>query len=301
MIRRNAVSLVEVLAALFIVGIGMISLMTLFPLGALTMAQAIKDGRAAQHSANAAAMAELFHYALRTDQGRSPQPIYTAMSAGLTGAKTDYPSYPVYCDPIGYVSMSANRAKLGGTIPRVSPSFISQSANMNQDIARLFMSLDDMNFNDNGVPATPYGKVQRQGAFSWAFMLQRPRLVDASVTNLTVVVYEGRGLALTGNVLDGTEPVFSASGSPGTNTITVSTGKPPVRRGSWILDNSTSPAGDQQMYGPVHAFFYRVAGVLESSGSVTLEVETPLRAPISQITVMTNAVEVFEKGPGRLP
>jgi hypothetical protein len=299
MIRRNAITLVEVLAALFIVGIGMISLMTLFPLGALTMTEAIKDGRSAQASANATAMAQLLDYSIRNDQGRSPSPVYTAMTTGLRD--TNGPSYPVYVDPIGYVSMSANVAKLGNTIPRVSPSFISQSATQIQDIARWFMSQDDMNFYDNGVPATPYGTVQRLGLYSWAFMIQRPRAADPNVTNVTVVVYQGRGLALTGSVLDGTEPVFSASGGQGTNTIRVSTGTPPVKRGNWILDNSTSPVGDQLRFGPVHAFFYRVSSVLQSSGSVTLEVETPLRAPVSQITVMTNVVEVFEKGPGRTP
>lgn len=42
----SGVTLVEVLAALFVMGIGLLTLLTLFPLGALTMAQAIKDSRA---------------------------------------------------------------------------------------------------------------------------------------------------------------------------------------------------------------------------------------------------------------
>ena len=47
MISSSAgVTLVEVLTALFVMGIGLLALLTLFPLGALTMAQAIKDDRA---------------------------------------------------------------------------------------------------------------------------------------------------------------------------------------------------------------------------------------------------------------
>ena len=48
MTRRAGLSLIEVLAALFIMGIGLISLFTLFPYGALQMASAVKDDRTAQ-------------------------------------------------------------------------------------------------------------------------------------------------------------------------------------------------------------------------------------------------------------
>src|SRR5687767_14983631 len=53
MTRRAGLSLIEVLAALFIMGIGTMAILTLFPLGALTMAQAIKDDRTAQAAASA--------------------------------------------------------------------------------------------------------------------------------------------------------------------------------------------------------------------------------------------------------
>ena len=46
--RRAGLSLVEVLVALFIMALGMIALLTLFPLGALQMGQALKDDRCSQ-------------------------------------------------------------------------------------------------------------------------------------------------------------------------------------------------------------------------------------------------------------
>ena len=45
--RRAGITLLEVLAAIFVMGVGLLALLVLFPLGALSMAQAIKDDRAA--------------------------------------------------------------------------------------------------------------------------------------------------------------------------------------------------------------------------------------------------------------
>jgi hypothetical protein len=49
-------ALIEVLVAIFVMGVGLLALLTLFPLGALEMAQAIKDDRTATVAANAAAL-----------------------------------------------------------------------------------------------------------------------------------------------------------------------------------------------------------------------------------------------------
>src|SRR5436305_12045109 len=51
---RRAVTLTEVLIAIFLMGIGLMAILSLFPLGAAQMAQALKDQRAAECAANAA-------------------------------------------------------------------------------------------------------------------------------------------------------------------------------------------------------------------------------------------------------
>jgi prepilin-type N-terminal cleavage/methylation domain-containing protein len=56
--RESGVTLVEVLVAIFIMGVGLLALLTLFPLGALDMAQAIKDDRAAAIAADAVAFSQ---------------------------------------------------------------------------------------------------------------------------------------------------------------------------------------------------------------------------------------------------
>jgi prepilin-type N-terminal cleavage/methylation domain-containing protein len=55
--HRPGVTLVEVLVAIFIMAIGMLALLALFPLGAISMAQALKDDRCAQSAVNAEAFA----------------------------------------------------------------------------------------------------------------------------------------------------------------------------------------------------------------------------------------------------
>ena len=45
---RRGVTLTEVLVAMFVMAIGMISLLTLFPLGAMQVGQALRDDRATQ-------------------------------------------------------------------------------------------------------------------------------------------------------------------------------------------------------------------------------------------------------------
>src|SRR5262245_15168266 len=46
--RRNAVTLTEVLIAIFVLSIGLMALLSLFPIGAAQMAQALKDQRSAE-------------------------------------------------------------------------------------------------------------------------------------------------------------------------------------------------------------------------------------------------------------
>jgi prepilin-type N-terminal cleavage/methylation domain-containing protein len=55
--RRSGVTLIEVLVAIFIMAIGMLALLALFPLGAISMAQALKDDRCASSAVNAEAFA----------------------------------------------------------------------------------------------------------------------------------------------------------------------------------------------------------------------------------------------------
>ena len=62
--RRPAVTLLEVLVAIFIMAIGLLALLVLFPLGALSMAEALQKDRTAAAAANASSLAEAYENAI---------------------------------------------------------------------------------------------------------------------------------------------------------------------------------------------------------------------------------------------
>src|SRR5438093_7745538 len=59
---RTGATLTEVLVAIFVMAIGLLALLTLFPLGALSMAQAIKDDRTAHAAKNAFAISQALSF-----------------------------------------------------------------------------------------------------------------------------------------------------------------------------------------------------------------------------------------------
>ena len=73
--RRNAVTLTEVLIAIFVLSIGLMALLSLFPLGAAQMAQAIKDQRAAEAATTAAGMARVIWKRVCDDDANSFHPL----------------------------------------------------------------------------------------------------------------------------------------------------------------------------------------------------------------------------------
>src|SRR5947209_716997 len=113
MTRRPAATLMEVLVSIFIMGIGLLAILALFPLGALRMAQAIQDDRAGHMALNGGATAQAFN--LRYDSevvtGFTTAPVNT-----LLAPHADRPSYPVFLDPIGYQTY-LNNTLVGDAAP----------------------------------------------------------------------------------------------------------------------------------------------------------------------------------------
>jgi hypothetical protein len=283
---RPGITLVEVLISLFIMAIGLLSLLTLFLTGALSMGQSLQADRAAAAAQIAAESAEVM--ALRHD------PAVTAAFAtpppGGTGG-----DWPVFVDAFG---AAVNPAPLGAGptpgVPRVQPSY----ARTTPLAARWFSLLDDVTFGEDGKP--PSGPVQRGGRFTWAYLLRRPRADRPEAVDLSVVVYAGR------DTQTGTgETVYLASGNKGEAGLllsyTAAQGKPALRGGGWVLDVSPEEAGTAPRTRPPRAVFHRVAGVADTRGGLYLEVEPELQGPVSAVVVLDNAVEVFRLGTGRAP
>jgi hypothetical protein len=307
--RRPAVTLLEVLVAIFIMAIGMLALLVLFPLGALSMADALKNDRSAAAANEATSLADAFD--VRHDPTLAnyyTQPFGNA----YVGAFPDGPSYPVLVDPY-YAPLSATVGTYGGAnatpgLPRVMPGVIPPPAGGGNVAARWFTLLDDVTFNKDGTPDLSSGGVARGGRFTWAYLLRRPRAGSDAVVDLSVVVFSNRPTGL----VSGEQP-FAAAGTAGTTSLTLNytaaTGKPNVKRGGWILDSSYDVMTVNNMQvarpdaPPVHGYFYRVVGVTENpaAGTMTVEVQTPLKADVQVAVVMEYVAEVFDKGPGWAP
>ena len=100
---RAGVTLIEVLVSIFVVALGLLALLTLFPLGALSMAQAIRDDRVAQTAANAVATIKVMNVL-------SDQTITNALSFNPpppNNIPVSGPGFAVYFDPIGYKNYPA--------------------------------------------------------------------------------------------------------------------------------------------------------------------------------------------------
>jgi prepilin-type N-terminal cleavage/methylation domain-containing protein len=299
--RRSGVTLIEVLVAIFVVALGLLALLTLFPLGALSMAQAIRDDRIALTASNAVAI-------LRAWDVASDNNVLSAMTQANANYPPDTPSYAAFFDPIGYNSYAgAAQTQVGSVagIMRCSTTTLQGYPGSNRIafIHGWFTSLDDLAFTDNsqlaanlGVPADDQGgdasvtkgTIQRDGRYTWGAMLRRP-MWGQPVTEVTIVVYAGRSTNLNANLAPAGETALSVTAING-NVVTVSfaTATLDIRPGAWVLD-ATNQAG--------HGYMYRVTGVTVNGNSADLELETPLRTPnCSQVIVMDNVAEVIEKG-----
>lgn len=296
--RRPGVTLIEVLVAIFIAGIGMLALLALFPLGAVSMAQALRDDR----TSSAAVIAE--NVALAFDIRHDPL-VVTAFAGTPPG-----PSNPVYADPWGVLGGGGRVPGATTTsIPRTSVSLtalnpwrpVAQLSS--QEAIRWCTLLDDITFSENGIAdqSTGVGLLQRAGWYTWAYMLQRPNAATDAVVNLSVVVYQKRPINLAPS--ESAYQVFPIA-TAGTNSVTLTwtSGSPPaIRRNSWLLDTSDlTSAGTHN--GLAHGDFYRVVNVTETgSAAVIVELEQNLKYNTDSMTVMQDVVDVFVKGPGWQP
>lgn len=275
---RRGITLTEVLVAVFVAGLGLMALMTLFPLGALNMSLAIKDDRATQAGANATAFLRAM-WRQGLDSGQPDPNIVTALAHG-----------PAYLDPVGQMTYAGGGGPVGGIIPRIGLAALAKhpAAIMND-----FSLMDDLEFDFNG-QAKVNGSLERNYLYTWAYMLRPPRVGDSRVVDFSVVVYNRRSASLSGSVPAGEIPA-AATFNASNKTITVA-GQPPVHKGSWVLDASAGVP-------PVaHAYFYQVNSVTHGGGSTMLVVDQPLRGwddvggqGPGQIVIMQNVIAVFEK------
>lgn len=323
MTRRTArpgLTLTEALVSLFVMALGLLSLLTLFPLGAFQIGQALKDDRCAQTAVQADGFLRAYWQTNVIDgTAENGNILQAALNPGTIGPITaatmpvlnpgtqaDEPSYPVFVDPLGWAARGAIPAeqawlaRSNATAAAATTIVPRRNLAVAVDPLRTCCLADDLAFGENGAPGAT---VDWQARYNWSAVVQLPRLGNRTVANLTVLVFDGRP-PLQGATQ--TELLVTTAGTvtPGTTTsvtITLPGGFDGttnyVRKGGWIMDGTI--AGTTRL-----ANFYRIAGVTPGApGTFTLDLETPIKpqwngvsTPYTpQLYVFAGLAEVFER------
>jgi hypothetical protein len=275
MTRRSGLTLVEVLTALFILALGVIAILTLFPLGAMHMAQAIRDNRSTESAVNAD---QQFRTIWKTNvvEGNGSEPFHTAMtdpdgSGALPPALTG-PSYPVAVDPMGFVARNVTVRDWVGDVPTRLARRNLNAVTSNQHALRLCSLMDTMGFNE-GVPDPG----ERELRYNWLWVLRRPDVADPHTCDMTVVVFDRRAHL---HATTGAEDVLATINNgtiPGQSSLTFNAFNPEtnIRPGKWIMDATISPTVPTPRPGIRHANFYRIVSVTGN----TVELQSPIKMP----------------------
>lgn len=270
---RSAVTLMEVLVATFILSIGLISVIAMFPVGARNMIESVKNERTAQGAHNADNLLRVswkdWHMkpdgSLRSDQelyayrfplfyfdaqGIFPPPANPALPYmnQIPNADTGI-SHTVFIDPIGYQTQALNGVNYQNYIGGIN-QFIQRIPHpdaFGKQNYRMACLPDDKTFAPSGEPAVPGGQVDRGYRYNYAWMLRRPNNTVKSEAQLWVLAFDGRSY----NDVAAQEVVFqndtsaAANPNPGfyrfndESTVNMNfsnTGvRPPLKKGSWIM------------------------------------------------------------------
>jgi prepilin-type N-terminal cleavage/methylation domain-containing protein len=268
---RKGVTLTEVLIAMFVMALGLMGIMALFPLGAAQTANAVKDERSLQTAQVVEGHARILwrsvyssstmnnDYAgpFQTEPAlrafNNPDAQYANPAAQFTPAQevissnSGEPSFPIYFDPIGWSYQPGASAywvggigpapgqNAGGILPRrtIAPILGLANSKAAQTAAtiRMFALMDDFTTFNAQGSANP---VNRGGRYSAAYLIQRAFNNSNTQANLTVVVYQNRPVADTFSA----ETVLAVNQSvvPGSTAVAFpKAGIPSLRKGTWLL------------------------------------------------------------------
>jgi len=313
--HRPGMSLTEVLVALFIMALGTIAILTMFPLGMMQMGQALKDDRTAQAAAQAdgylrwywktnvvenypavvtpgSPQYEPFVAALDNPDGTTPAP---APTHGLTLAPGKVPSYPVFVDPMGFVAPWQDGASFqfwvgNQNIPRRSLTQIlfqppTYTTPQQQQYAQRVCSLMDGMGYDAGGTGTPAinagGNIEREMRYNWLWVVQRPDNTDRTTARMTVVVFDRRSFLY---APPNAEAAFStaiapaAPGAPAPGTPGATSVCFPTNTNLGVQKGGwIMDATISPTLGVMNANFYRVVSVTDDGTFLNVELQTPIK------------------------
>lgn len=293
----------EVLVGFGILGIGVASVISLYPFAALTAGKALAADRTTACALTADGQLRDVHKRLVVEVGEaSTEPYYPRLDTGSgTGARLSPddtgPSYPVFIDPIGLannIQPTTVGTNISTAIPRVPLSVVNGSSNPLFHALRYCSQMDGLGYDEDGrVPGPPNGPGlpdMRELRYNWLWVVQRPVNRDRYNLRMKVVIFNQRIHQYRPSMV---ETVFqNVSLTVGQTQVVGVPATAELRKGSWIMDagNGTTLR---------HAEFYRVVSIADNG---TIEVHRPIRSPhgnigtyTANLVVMPGVVDVYER------
>ena len=273
----------EVLVALFLMAIGVIGVLTMFPVGAVQMGLALKDQRCAEAATQADAYMRWYWKHEIVEKQGGGEALWTALGAAVLPTDPNYnkPSPPVFVDPMGVVA--GRPGTITGT--GIQRKILNQITSAPQAL-RACTLLDGFTYDSTGMPSG--STLERENRYNWLWVIQRPVNKQKYNANMTIVVFDKRAHmyippnaehAITGSIF-----------STGSTADSLGSAYGPIQKGQWLMDASTATV---QL-----ADFYRVSSVSGTQVELNLPVRTPLGGGSrtgGNAVYLDGAAEVFER------
>jgi len=281
---RKGLTLLEVLITIFVMGIGMLSVLTLFPLAARKIGMSIDMDRATQMAGNASALASM-PLTINGPSVRSKVKSY--FDSVEIGIRENNPNDPILALPseiIHYDLAAINDSKTFSEIGKLVPLPGWPFFNRNQ-----WVSPDEYPFSDSGVPEIGSRRSER---YSPSYLFRRKRLDDETSMETLILIYAGRPYDFGTAMEKRLDPFLLGGNLAGSSEISFKPGTFPLQgpggpdrvfhRGSWVMDTKNWKS------------FYRVISIDEGTSKAVID--RPLDFDLVNAVWIDYMIDWFDRG-----
>ncbi len=323
--KRPGVTLLEVLLAIFILAIGMVSILACFPIASLNMVRAVRDQRSAQVTVNANTLLhQWWKESWYTPDGLiMPEEIVSGQEPTIELLDTEHlsgnnfnilrvdsgPSHPVMIDPLGIASYGPT---VGGFIERahLNKGYPTFGANRRNQL-RMTTLPDDMSFDRSANAANSAGQFDRGYRYSCAWVLQREHNSNPYDVRKFTLTFDNRPIDLPdGDQVYIKNPTFNQLRLNDPNSLTIisnTNALPRTRKAGWVMVayHATYPLGAANFKPPRWVVsFHRtisqddalVGGLNERTVGLEQAVSTPTSFDDVRVVIFEKLIEVFDGG-----
>ena len=273
-VNRKGITLLEVLMAIFIMGIGMVSVFAIFPVAALMMGQAIEKYQINEVVNNTQSNFDADALEFVKNQpnwiyskgavlnpifaGNSPQYLFLDQAAGPTRSS------------LGGVTV----AYINGGVSPALPAQINE---------RYFTSNFDIELDESGRAVFP---VASAGKYSVSFLLEKkPPLDNPLPSRRYMLVYKGRSQTFAPFPWE----AISTSVASAPNLIIPTPGVLDYKKQGWIM-TFNSVTGNRS--------FHQITAINPVGAGIELEVKPKLGTDANNVYLLSDVVRVIDMGAG---